>query len=664
MPALAQSRAQATKLPDLTSYNCGYTAAPPPNYSLTSMHIGQVIKGRYAEWNEFYLSNADDPNALKLACISQMVPKARQLSAEEAKGFLTDSLAIGAPSGAVEKALAAPGDEMPEDVKVEPLKRPIDPRSDVARAQSATIEAPPVPVTRSSDPNSSDTTPLAKSNAVIVAEPETSVAKPQTAGVEDRTRVANTTAYPWNTIGYLLVTYPNGESYRCSGTLVSPYTVLTAGHCIHNNPRGGFIVQARFYPGQYQSSGSSSVVRPYASHADWQNLKTTQRWIQVSGSESYPVTDYQSDFAAIQFKTPFTHTSTFMPVVYSSTTSPAISAGYPAYVAGSPTFTAWTHTGNERSLSLRNSHVREFAVDSSGGNSGGPFWINEPATGRPVLVGSLSYGDDLNDRAGGPWYDGWNQALLKDWMAYGVNAIEVAQNLSSGLRVASVFSSAQRQSQSFVRLYNPSSVPGTVNITLADYATGNMLSTWTSPVIQPGASAQYSIWDLELSGSVRITDPPAFYSLSIRPTFTGYFQHVLWQMTDGAVTNITTCDTKTTSDPNLLMNVHSSTIFNEYPSTVVLENTGTAPTTVLLGIYDARNGQRLGGVATGQIPANGQSMSSMLSIQNAIGYSAPADMFHFIVKAESPFTGYLQHLVRNMKTGVVTDMSQVCAMNP
>ena len=56
--------------------------------------------------------------------------------------------------------------------------------------------------------------------------------------------------------------------------------------------------------------------------------------------------------------------------------------------------------------------------------------------------------------------------------AYGV---EVAQNSATGLRMASVFSSAQPDSQSFIRLYNPTSAAGTVNVTLADYATGNLL---------------------------------------------------------------------------------------------------------------------------------------------------------------------------------------------
>ena len=91
------------------------------------------------------------------------------------------------------------------------------------------------------------------------------------------------------------------------------YVVLTAGHCIHNSTRGGYVTSARFYPGQYQANLGDTVQRPYGSKADVAALQTTDTWTQISGSDSYPVTDYTSDMAAIEFKTPFTFTDTFMP---------------------------------------------------------------------------------------------------------------------------------------------------------------------------------------------------------------------------------------------------------------------------------------------------------------------------------------------------------------
>ncbi len=44
-----------------------------------------------------------------------------------------------------------------------------------------------------------------------------------------------------------------------------------------------------------------------------------------------------------------------------------------------------------------------------------------------------------------------------------------------------------------------------------------------------------------------------------------------------------------------------------------------------------------------------------------IGAPAP-DLYHYIVKAEGPFTGFLQHVVNNLKADVGADMTSVCAL--
>ncbi|MES2308914.1 MAG: hypothetical protein V4507_08650, partial [Verrucomicrobiota bacterium] len=49
------------------------------------------------------------------------------------------------------------------------------------------------------------------------------------------------------------------------------------------------------------------------------------------------------------------------------------------------------------------------------GDSGSPFFYVDPITSQAAMVGTLSYGDDLDDSAGGPWYDSWNKSLLESW---------------------------------------------------------------------------------------------------------------------------------------------------------------------------------------------------------------------------------------------------------
>lgn len=667
------------RLPDLGAYDCAKVAGAQP---ADVRHIGQWVKGRFHEWHEIYLAVNGAP---KLACISQVKPEAKQLTAAEVKAFLTDSAAIGAPNTS-----AAPPNEQPagaaelralQNMRPEPLKRRAHPPSSGAsnapssleQPQSTAPELPPVPAQKRLDPDqdpdqSSDAGDTGSSQrrlrtAETIADAmEEESAPPATVGVEDRVNITTTTAYPWNTIGFLAISYSGGASFRCSGTLVSPYVVLTAGHCIHNNNRGGYVVTARFYPGQYQNSLGDTVQRPYGSKADVYALQTTDTWTQISGSDSYPVTDYKHDMAAIEFKTPFTFTGTFMPVLYGSTAQPVTNAGYPGVVQNTTAYGLYTDSGADTSGSyMRGSHVRQFAIDASGGDSGSPFFYVDPATSQAALVGSLSYGDDLDDQAGGPWYDSWNQALLASWVSW--TPASAAAGTVSGLRIGNVFSTAQLSSQSYLRFYNSGSSAGTVAVTLANPDTGAALATWTSPQIPAGSELQFFIKDLEDNASQAFTKPP-FYSLSVRPTFTGYMQHALWQTVDNSLTNLTACDTTAITDAKVLMGVHSSLLAQGYPSTVVVYNTGVAAVNISLGIYDARNGNRVGTYTTGSLQPNAQKRTTVTAMEAAAGLTPAPGMYHYVIKADTTFTGYLQHVVNNTSDNVVTDLTGVCRLSP
>ncbi len=662
--ASAQSR--PFNIPDLAAYNC---AAVDAATAAGVRHMGQVIKGRYHEWHEIY---ADVGGEQRLACISLIVPEARQMSLSEARAFLKDAASTSVPTAPSPSTRNAPqGFQQtviePPNVKPMPLQRAIKPApgTDLVEKKAGEIEVPPIPASKSFKQAAPLPAQDLDHNAAAPKAPPLSFEVPLTVGVEDRTIVSNTLTYPWNTIGYLVVTYPSGNSFRCSGALVSAYVVLTAGHCIHSNSEGGYVTSAAFFPAQYQTApGVGGPIRPY-SNSDLAFVKTTQTWTQISGENSYVVTQYRHDLAAVQFDTPFTFTSTFMPVVFGDTTTNITSAGYPAVVDGKSNIQAqYFDDGSETtaSSSYRNFSVREFAVDASGGNSGGPFFALESTTGQYRLVGILSYGED--DETGGPWYSSFNQSLVSDWMSYNPNA---SGSVSvEGLRSAAVFSSSQSTSRSFLRFYNADTTAGTAEVTLADYISGDILGAWTSPSIPPGAEHQFLIQDIENGADLTFT-PPAFYSISVRPTFTGHFQHVLWRPEHGTLTNLSTCDKTTTSDSRTVIGVHSSLLQDGYPSTIVVHNTGTSAANALLGIYDARTGNKIADYNTGIIQANGQAIRTVAQIEAGVvppPITPSSSMYHYVIKVEGNFTGHIQHLVNNQNAGVITDMTAVCTLTP
>lgn len=233
------------------------------------------------------------------------------------------------------------------------------------------------------------------------------------------------------------------------------------------------------------------------------------------------------------------------------------------------------------------------------------------------------------------------------------------------LRVGAIFSTTQAASQSFLRFHNTSAGGGTVTVNLRDSATGEFLAKWVSPAFQAGSQQQYSINDIERGAMPALAAKPSYYTISLEasPGLTGYFQHVLWRPADGTLTNLSTCDAGVTSVTTQLSGVHSSLLSANYPSSVAINNAGTAAAAATLGIYDARNGARLGAYPTGIIPAGGQVIVSVAAMEAAAGITPNASQYHYVVKTEGAFTGFLQHLVDNRQVGVITDMTTVCALS-
>ncbi|MDX2143437.1 MAG: hypothetical protein SFV19_08785 [Rhodospirillaceae bacterium] len=230
------------------------------------------------------------------------------------------------------------------------------------------------------------------------------------------------------------------------------------------------------------------------------------------------------------------------------------------------------------------------------------------------------------------------------------------------LRLAAVYPTTQSAQQSFLRFYNSGASAGTVSVDLIDNGTGTTLTTWTSPSIAVGASLQAFIGTIE--GSLPNSSKPSTYGVRVSPQMTGFVQHALWRPADGTLTNLSTCDINVTASATALVNVHSSLLAQNYPSSVVVHNTGSGIASAALGIFDARNGTKLGTYNTAGIAAGGHAVVAVTTIEagTSPAISPGSDIYHYVVKVEGSFSGYIQHLVNNKQAGVTSDMSAMCRL--
>ncbi|MSO96665.1 MAG: hypothetical protein EXR11_00385 [Rhodospirillaceae bacterium] len=212
---------------------------------------------------------------------------------------------------------------------------------------------------------------------------------------------------------------------------------------------------------------------------------------------------------------------------------------------------------------------------------------------------------------------------------------------------------------SFVRLHNPTAAAGSATIALRRAGSSTVLGTWTTNV-PAGASVQTALRDIEAAARVTPAAANDTYSLAVTSTFNGFAQHVVWNTSGGSLTNVSNCGPALSMDGANLASVHTGLIAN-YPSSIILYNTGTAARAAILTIRDSRNGQTLGTWTSPSMSAGASSREfTAVEILAAARIDTSNGVYHVNIALDGAFTGFAQHIVANINAGSTTDMSAKC----
>jgi len=181
-------------------------------------------------------------------------------------------------------------------------------------------------------------------------------------GSDGRTQVTSTTSTPYRGIVHIT----RDGAAHCTGFLVSPNTVVTAGHCLHGGTGKDWISGLSFIPGR---NGSS---QPYGS------ASYTSRWVDTTWISS---SNKSQDWGIVKLNTSFSwyFSMAWQDASYNGTT--VTITGYP----GDKTLgTMWTMPGLVTS-SLPNNLC--YTIDTEEGQSGSPVYKS-----GNVVIGIHTYG--------------------------------------------------------------------------------------------------------------------------------------------------------------------------------------------------------------------------------------------------------------------------------
>ncbi|MEA1921809.1 MAG: trypsin-like peptidase domain-containing protein [Pseudomonadota bacterium] len=360
--------------------------------------VCQVIENTFYKWKEYEFFTAAGETRLAIEMIK---PEARLLSADEAQRLLNGSKlwerqAVDIPSTmTIRQAPLTP----PK------VKQPVYNASAFSRLGAMPEERSCVIGGEVLSSNSSS-----EKYSVMPPTP----LRESVHATDDRVRVNSDyyiDRYPWKTICYLDFMV-NGESYRGSGILISPYCLLTCGHNLWD---------------QKLNVGSTSIKVTPAQHQDYQGGSIYEEFGTVSGlileGNSIYLSnegEWEYDYGVVKLGQSFPGVgSTFMPVEYD--VRPAVGstvhlAGYPGVVQNETnSYDMWYDYDRVVGYEGKDDRILLHMVDASGGQSGSPVFMSD-ASGTLRLIAIHVFGADQNN--GACRIVSAMESTISGWMAY------------------------------------------------------------------------------------------------------------------------------------------------------------------------------------------------------------------------------------------------------
>lgn len=209
-------------------------------------------------------------------------------------------------------------------------------------------------------------------------------------GADTRVQVTGTTTYPFRTVGRIDI--------GCTGTLIGPRHVLTAGHCVYNISNDQWYSQLDFSPGQ------NGTARPYG-EIGWVRAISVQGWTQQHKR------DY--DYAMIVLSRDIGSQVGWLGYGWNSNL-PRYNVNINGYPGDKPFGTMWHSFCG---LQIIQTFRLYYACDTFGGTSGAGVYVYLSNAGTRTIYGIHAYGVDSTGYNGATRITESVFNNLKNWKA-------------------------------------------------------------------------------------------------------------------------------------------------------------------------------------------------------------------------------------------------------
>jgi len=193
-------------------------------------------------------------------------------------------------------------------------------------------------------------------------------------GRDDRVRITGTTRIPWRLVCQLIMTFKDGARSRCTGWLIGPRTVMSAGHCIYSHGHGGWAKKIEVIPGM---NGST---KPFGS-------QVSTRFFSVKGWTQHKKATHDYGCIILPNDTLGRRLGWFGFAALSDSSLKNLLVNNSGYAGDKPFGTQWFNAGRITKVEARRLH---YMIDTYGGHSGSPTWRLK--SGHRHGVGIHAYG--------------------------------------------------------------------------------------------------------------------------------------------------------------------------------------------------------------------------------------------------------------------------------